>query len=695
MKTVAAFAILLLTGGCAMADDLLFDFAKVTDPATIRASDVKVSLVPFGDGRGLQLATGHRQDWPGITLPAPDGKWDLSRRAWLAIDIKNTGTAAATFCCRVDNPGADGIRNCVTGQTPVAPGATVTLKVTLRHRPVAPPPVKLFGMRGYPYGSGDQGSIDTRNVTQLVLFVPKPSSDHQLQIGNLRAGGEHTPEAPWPAGKPFLPLIDTFGQYRHRDWPGKVHSEAELKQRVADEAKELAARPGPDDWDQWGGWQSGPQLKATGFFRTEKHQGKWWLVDPDGHLFFSHGIDCVRMMDATPVTERDGWFEDFPGDRPEYKEFVIGAAYALHGHYAGKRPRCFSFAGSNLKRKYGAEWRQAAADIAHRRLRSWGLNTIANWSDATVYQLRRTPYTATVGFQSKMLEGSQGYWGKFRDVFDPSFAAGIERAAKGLKGGSAGDPWCLGYFVDNEIAWGDDTSLAVAALQSPAGQAAKQVFVADLKAKYATIDKLNAAWGTQHASWDALAESTKAPDRLKAREDLIAFYTKSAETYFRVIRDALRVTAPNQLYLGCRFAWVNPLAAAAGAKYCDVVSYNLYQRSVADFKLPFAADVPLIIGEYHFGALDRGMFHTGLVPVDSQAERAAAYQNYVRGALQHPQFVGCHWFQYQDEPTTGRVLDEENYQIGFVDIADTPYRETVDACREVGYAMYRTRLDGK
>ena len=48
-----------------------------------------------------------------------------------------------------------------------------------------------------------------------------------------------------------------------------------------------------------------------------------------------------------------------------------------------------------------------------------------------------------------------------------------------------------------------------------------------------------------------------------------------------------------------------------------------------------------------------------------------------------------------DEPTTGRAWDEENYQIGLVDIADTPYRETVDAVRTVGEHMYRLRLGGK
>jgi len=185
-----------------------------------------------------------------------------------------------------------------------------------------------------------------------------------------------------------------------------------------------------------------------------------------------------------------------------------------------------------------------------------------------------------------------------------------------------------------------------------------------------------------------LLESRETPDKQKARQDLTSFYVKTAETYFRTVRDAINAVAPNQLYLGCRFAWVNDLAARAAGQFCDVVSYNLYRRSVADFKYP-GPDKPLIIGEFHFGALDRGMFHTGLVPVENQAARAQAYHDYVLGAAKHPQFVGTHWFQWKDEPTTGRVYDEENYQIGFLDIADTPYREMIDTSREVGRTMYQ------
>ena len=102
-------------------------------------------------------------------------------------------------------------------------------------------------------------------------------------------------------------------------------------------------------------------------------------------------------------------------------------------------------------------------------------------------------------------------------------------------------------------------------------------------------------------------------------------------------------------------------------------------------------DKPYIIGEFHFGALDRGMFHTGLVSVEDQNERAQAFTDYVSDCLAHPNIVGCHWFQYTDSPTTGRSFDGENYQIGFTDVCDTPYPELIKASRAIGEKLYQAR----
>jgi hypothetical protein len=52
--------------------------------------------------------------------------------------------------------------------------------------------------------------------------------------------------------------------------------------------------------------------------------------------------------------------------------------------------------------------------------------------------------------------------------------------------------------------------------------------------------------------------------------------------------------------------------------------------------------------------------------------------------------VGTHWFQFSDQPFTGR-FDGENYQIGFVDVCDTPNPEIISAARDVGAKMYSAR----
>ncbi len=663
---------------------VLFDFGSEFDVGAVATTDAKVQVTPGGT---LRVDLGHQAPWPGVTLKAPKGKWDLSACEYISLDVTNRSDRRLTVSCRVDNPGADGTSHCVTDQVSLDPGASQTL--TVRIFPVPwklDEPLELIGMRGNPVHAG---KLDTANVTQLLVFATRPTQNHVIEIDNIRAGGQ----VQVLDASSFLPFIDEFGQYLHKEWPGKTHTVASMLLQNRQEQEDLQTHTRPQGWNKYGGWTEGPRLKATGYFRVQKHKGKWWLVDPTGRLFWSHGIDCVRSANPTPITDRERYFRNLPAQDSPLARFYGQASWAPHGYYSTHTPyRTYDFSLANLLRKHGEEFETAFADITHRRLESWGINTIANWSDERVSLLRLTPYVGTIHFEARRLEGSEGYWGKFYDVFDTSFQENLRARLETERGKSAGDPWCLGYFVHNELSWGDDTSLAVAALVSPADQPAKIAFVDDLEAKYESIEDLNEAWGTAYTSWDAMLASRQAPDKARAREDLLEFYRKTAETYFSTIRRELKRAAPDQLYLGCRFAWVNDPAAQAAAKFCDVVSYNRYEYGVQDLKLPGGADVPLIIGEFHFGALDRGLFHTGLRRADSQQDRADKYKRYVQSALANPAIVGTHWFQYKDQPTTGRG-DGENYQIGFVDICDVPHPEIVQAAREVALSMYPYRFD--
>jgi hypothetical protein len=657
----------------------------VSSPAVVESLQKTDAQAHLRDGV-LRIDTGHAQPWPGVTLKAPDGRWDLTGVRTVVAELKNLSDSPVTIYLRVDNPGADGAKHCITNSMTLDAGKTDTLRVALYDTPWAlDKPVTLVGMRGYPKVPD---AIDPARVNQLVLFVARPDRDYRFELRRLTAEGE----VKILKADTFLPFVDRYGQFMHADWPGKIHSEDDLARARAAEDKDLTDHPGVAAWNAYGGWTAGPRYKAAGFFRVEKIDGKWWLIDPEGCLFWSHGADCVGVSNITPLTDREAYFAELPKEDEPLGRFYGRGNWAPVDYYKGRGEyRTFDFSAANLFRKYGDDWRSEHARLAHRRLRGWGMNTIANWSDSDIYQLRKTPYVTTISAGSRAIEGSEGYWGKFFDVFDPAFRQSLRRSLESQKGRSIDDPWCIGYFVHNELSWGDDTSLALAALASPADQPAKSAFIDILNEKYTTIDALNAAWETTHASWQAMLESTQRPDKQKAGDDLRAFYTTLAETYFRIVREEVKRAAPNQLYLGCRFAWVNDRAAIASAQYCDVVSYNRYEYSVESLEMPDTLDKPLIIGEFHFGALDRGMFHTGLKATADQRDRAEKYRSYVLGALRNPAIVGTHWFQFRDQATTGRG-DGENYQIGLVDSCDTPYPEMIGVLREVGTQLYDYRL---
>jgi hypothetical protein len=69
----------------------------------------------------LRIETGTKQNWPGVTIKAPAGRWDLSKYEYIKLDIKNTEAKPVTVFCRVDNPGADGRKNCVTDNPTTLP----------------------------------------------------------------------------------------------------------------------------------------------------------------------------------------------------------------------------------------------------------------------------------------------------------------------------------------------------------------------------------------------------------------------------------------------------------------------------------------------------------------------------------------------------------------------------------------------
>ncbi len=526
---------------------------------------------------------------------------------------------------------------------------------------------------------------------EIVDALYRPHQEMHGWVGKRLPIKMSVTNEPWAkmATKDFLPCFDRFGQFKWRDWPGKTHSEEELKAAVAAEEADLAAHPGPADRDRFGGWTKGPKQEATGRFYPKKIDGKWWLVDPEGNLFWSWGAVRVTPSAALtplngnprtpkcggPLPDRDVLFEGLPKAGEPLAAFYDTYDELLLPFYLKRgETRRFDFSAANLYRKYGEGWFGKFADSCHRRLRSWGANTIANSSDLKICLQDRTPYAERVEVASRPIAGSWGAWFKFRDPFDPSFRTAT-LAALAAHGREAHDPWCIGFFIDNEINWGGKhEDLARWTLWSPDNQPAKVEFLKRLAAKGIV--------------WDG--DAAKVP-----AEELRAFTDVIVEEYFKRTHAAVKEFDKGLLYLGCRFAGsARPWAVKACAKYCDVVSYNIYSDSILNWRLPDNLDAPVLIGEFHFGAHDRGLFGSGLINMETQEGRAAALKKYVESALRNPQIVGAHWHQFSDQATSGR-FDGEHFQVGWTDVCDRPYPETVKALREVGYPLYETRTNAK
>ncbi len=714
IKILAICAAVCVTLVAKSGEVVLFDAANA-DMSRVASQDGATFHIKDGL---LAVETPKSDGYPGFTV---SGDWDVSSCSWIEVEFVDGGIKGKYTVRLLNEGGSPHGGGCYIAKLPIGTEKHAILAQTLhppspaswnevakkltrvrtwalpymtRDNAAARPGWGSLGKHENPCAAIPVHTLDPSKVVQAAVYINTPRRAHAWRVKRIVAKGARKPVPEFVKMPPekFFPCIDEYGQFMHREWPDKVHSDADLVRQREKEEKDLAAHPGVKGWDKWGGWADGPQLKATGSFRVEKYKGKWWFVDPDGRLWWSHGpVRVTPSGGVTALDKHEDWFARLPAQGDPESLFYTTRDELLFPYYArwGMK-RTYDFSAQNIARKYGSDWRKVWADLAHRRLRSWNCNTIANSSDKDICLMDRTPYTDRFEVHARPIAGHKGGWWSFCDPFDPSFREEIVKQLA-LRRAELADPWCFGLFVDNEHQWGGDTTFARSTLKSPADQPCKKEFVSRLKAKYGEISALNAAWKTNYASWDAMLSTKKLQKMPGAEADLKAFTVAIAEEYYRIIREELKKAAPDKLYFGCRWAMNTPLfSLKAAAKYCDVVSYNIYRKEMSWFKLPEGIDKPVLIGEFHFGALDRGPFCPGLILLKDQEDRARTYRDYVRTSLENPYIVGVHWHQFSDQATAGR-FDGENMQVGWTDVCDTPYWETVEAIRDIGARMYAIR----
>ena len=722
--TLPAVFALLFSSPLLAGQQTLFSFvrpASVVNVVTEDAGMPQYNAEQTAEGEVLRRVVFNPVERPTLRLSPQGGAWDWSTGQFLTLRMQSAMDWALTVDVTVQ--GSDGRTLTSRVDLPAGPAQTVMVPLT------ASSPLSQ-GMRAgppMPWNHGGQrllltsstGAVDLKQVASVSLSIPSPKVAQNLLIERV---GIQDDDQGYKAA--YKDLIDAYGQSTRGNWPEKVANDEQLKAADTREQQQLKgwlAERGKQQLDGYGGLLAGPAFEAKGFFRTEKRNGRWYLVTPEGNPFYSLGVNAVAADGGrTYVAGREGMFKALPGEGDALAAFYgegnndDGNASSQGRHF--KQGRWFDFYAANVQRTYGkpcppaaegqpancpplvldaARWQTHALD----RLQAWGFNTVGNWSEPALGLAKRMPYTLPLSIVGDYASISTGmdWWGSMPDPFDPRFAMATERAVAIAARDHRDDPWLIGYFADNELAWaapGSDPKarygLAYGTLRLTTDVPAKRAFLKQLRDKYRNQQGLSKAWGIELTAWELMEDPgfeapLPDPQHPEIERDYQHFQQVFAETYFKTIADSLKWHAPNHLLLGGRYAVSTPEAVKACAEFCDVLSFNFYTlkpQDGYDFARLAELDKPVLVSEFQFGSRDRGPFWPGPLELAREEDRGPAYGNFLKAALAQPMIVGAHWFQYLDQPASGRLLDGENGHLGLVAITDVPYPGFVDAVRK-------------
>lgn len=487
-----------------------------------------------------------------------------------------------------------------------------------------------------------------KGVDSIGIRMRAPIGNPELEIRNIALSVED----PGDQYLETIPAIDEFGQSNLVDYEDKVKSLEQLRTEWKNEEED------PFDttvynYSKYGGYKQ-KRVGATGFFRTELIDGKWWFVDPEGYLFLSVGVDCVHPFPgglAKEVHKRENMFRELP----PRDLFPANDSY----------PHDYSFGLWNLYRRYGEDYRDKANERVIQRMGKWGINTIANWSSYDIMNMNQKAFVT-----SMRTAGVEGRLMGLADVYAPDFKEKLDEAMRNSVGSQKDNPWVIGFFVGNEPAWiGHEErvcNIILAGVDCP------------IKAEL-----------TEYLSIHG--KSSKTYKR---------FVWDTFEIFIQAVKETQKKYAPHHLNLGYRFGNLDEIEEEVlliCSKAFDVLSFNSYalepSKEMMDRALRIT-NLPMIIGEYHFGTVDRGMAQS-LWQVDSQEERGIAYRYYTEQAYSHPGLIGTAYFQWADQDITGRRNDGENYNCGLIDVTDRPYKYQVAAMQETAKVLFDVHAGNK
>jgi hypothetical protein len=522
---------------------------------------------------------------------------------------------------------------------------------------------------------GRRMNTDEIEKVEMSLAPQGRGYDSKVRIRSIRL----TEGLPAPLPNLEDPIVDSLGQWTAKDWPGKTEGTREMKRRLRALEDPAAGSSFPENWSRFGGWKE-KRFEATGFFRTHHDGQRWWLVDPEGYAFLSVGVDGVRPGGAEgPVEGMTDLFEWVPDGDSTFADAVE--------RKRGKKSVSYSTA--NLIRAFGPDdWRARWEKMSAGLLKKWRFNTLANWSSSSLIQSAKLPYVLDMdGFPRT----EKTLYRDFPDVFDPAYERAAQDYAQQLES-YKDDPYLIGYFLRNEPKWAwGAPNIALEMLATPEPSHTRRRLADWLEKQYdGDRTRFEREWDL--AAFAAVETTAVREAPSPAADSLLwTFSGKMVDEYIQPVCEAVEEVDPNHLNLGMRYARISSDLLYRAGQCFDVFSINGYSSlgPPPTGEIAERTGRPVLIGEFHFGALDRGLPATGIAGgAASQQARGAGYRYYVEQGFARPELVGIHYYLWSDQLVTGR-FDGENYNIGLVDVAHRPYRALIDAAHRTHERMYR------
>lgn len=517
-------------------------------------------------------------------------------------------------------------------------------------------------------------------ISRRTLLGGLPAAAIAAQLGTA-AHASAVQAATDPGALSDSWLVDRYGQYLREDWPGKVVSDEQLRREYAEESHRLAGvTPDRARYDKYGGMKRLGRREATGYFRLEQVDGRWWFVTPDGHLFFLKAVDAFSPQEwgyGTWYKDRDGTPLDLFQELPDPERFASCYTYDDKGYVV-------SFLRANLARKYGEDYRPAWRRMVHKRMIDWGFNAQGKWTLDTEVVM---PYIAQAPTPTDVVRVSWGI-----DPFDPEFPAKLDRTFD-LRGNRE-DPWLIGYFFENERGWSRDVVAEVVTHDSTL--AAKSAFVDYLADAYAgDIARVNALLGTTADSFRTLVDTPLAIAKVPAA-DVSAFITLASKAYFKQVREAILRQDPHHLFLGGTLVptWrTSPEWNVGGREFLDAISFDWYSTSVDYLRQYEGYGKPILNLEFSFMYPDRGMTAANAATTATgQRHRGELYRTFLEAQAASPAFVGSGWFSAYDQAVTHKPGATEAFNVGLTNQQDQPYHDMLDIMREVNRGIEAVHL---